>query len=93
MPAEVWVGLLNGDTGKLTLLGDCCGCGLAFEFNHENVPSLLIDRETGLPPDVGGTDPANATREPLCNACVKTANVRRKKAGLPLWPTSKDSSR
>lgn len=30
---------------------------------------------------------------PICRTCITTVNVRRKAAGLPLWPVAADAYR
>jgi hypothetical protein len=82
---------LPADT--VTAIADCWSCGEGFSFDPSTVPVILIDPDTNLPPDLGGTDPAHAVRQPLCNHCIELANQRRVAAGQPPFPTSAESSR
>jgi len=75
-------------TGWLFAIDVCCLCHSGFSFNPETVPVLLIDPDTGLPPDVhpaeGGFDRAH--KRPVCPECVKHFNEERAKRGLsPAW--------
>ena len=70
-------------TGIYIATGPCFVCGLVFEFNPERVPALLVDPSTGVPPDVGGTDPAGSVRQPLCSGCVVTVNAAKRQLGRP----------
>lgn len=51
----------------MTVIGDCCICGIRFSFNADRVPSVVIDGE----------------REPICRDCVNRANPVRIAKGLP----------
>ncbi len=55
---------------RIVALGVCYACGTGFTFDAETVCSVYVDPQTNLPPDVGGTDPANARKLPLCDPCV-----------------------
>jgi hypothetical protein len=68
-------------TGYSIVLGACLLCGRAFTYNPVLVPSVWVDRDTKVPPDVGGTDVADATREPLCPDCVVVVNMERRRRG------------
>lgn len=70
--------------GTLLGLGTCYVCAEVFAFNPDTVPSVPIDPDTGLPPDVGRTEPANAIRRPICDVCLPVINKLR--AGLKLPP-------
>lgn len=60
-------------SGYVLAHGYCFGCGQRFSFNPMRVPSI---RAT---PDL--------PREPVCQACVDLANVRRRASGLePIVP-------
>jgi hypothetical protein len=72
--------------GRLIALGPCFVCGGPFAFDPDTVASIPIDPATGLPPDLGHTDPANAVNRPVCPSCVTLANAARKARGLPPWP-------
>jgi hypothetical protein len=61
----------------------CFGCKEWFYYNPVHVPSVWIDPETGLSPDLGG-DPARAEREPVCPRCVALANASRQRSGREL---------
>lgn len=65
-------------------LGPCGACKNPFSFDPDTVPSVPVDPETGLPPDMGG-DPARAIRMPICPACCRRANVERRKTGQALF--------
>jgi hypothetical protein len=72
-------------TGVCRALGPCFACKQLFGFDPDTVPSVLIDPQTGKPPDV---DPApggreRARREPLCPNCVAEINPQRAERGLP----------
>lgn len=69
----------------MTGLAPCLLCKQAFMFDPETVNSLPIDPETGLPPDIGDTDPQKAVKMPVCPACVGCVNVSRREQGLPEW--------
>ncbi len=67
-------------------LGACFGCANVFDFNPDTVPSILIDPETTLPPDLTNdveAATARAQRQPLCPSCVAKVNAKREAAGLP----------
>lgn len=66
----------------IALMG-CWSCGKVFGCNPGKVPSIPIDPETNLPPDMGG-DPDRAELQPVCPSCVTAANERRRARGLPL---------
>lgn len=61
--------------GAMFCLGPCFNCGRVFSFNPDLVPSVRINRATGMP------DPAG-TRQPICEPCVRAANPERKRRGL-----------
>lgn len=68
-------------------IGPCYGCGQRFGFNPEAVATVLVDPDTLLPPDLGGTPVERARREPLCPTCVATVRQVKANAGLPdPWP-------
>jgi len=52
----------------------CCACGNVFSFNPNLVPSIRMT--------AGHPDP-NGQREPVCEPCVKRANVQRAKNNIP----------
>ena len=54
----------------LVAVGPCGLCGRPFAFDPATVPAMRLDPDTGLPPDVGGTDAAAAVAHPLCEGCV-----------------------
>lgn len=75
------------DDGRVFAFGECCLCEREFAFDVNTVPSLWLDPETELPPDIGNTAPEYARRQPVCPDCVQRFNDRRAKLGLPLaWP-------
>lgn len=55
----------------LVAFAPCWGCRETFTFDPDTVSSIPIDPETGLPPGIGGTDPQQAVKQPLCPQCVK----------------------
>lgn len=65
--------------------GDCATCETVFEFDPVTVPSMPLDVYTNLPPEVGGTDPADAVRRPFCPVCAKTLNDERRLLGKETW--------
>jgi len=67
-------------TGFLAF-GPCWLCSRGFTFAPDLVPSVPIDPETHLPPDVGHTDPQRAVRKPLCEECVVEVNEVRVRNG------------
>jgi hypothetical protein len=80
-------------SGYSIVIGGCYSCGRRFGFNPYSVPSLLIDPQTGLPPDVdehGHAQPieahalARSVREPICESCVEIANARHAARDEPL---------
>lgn len=68
----------------MLVTGHCVRCKAPFSFDPERVPSIPIDPENGLPPDLGG-DPSRAVREPVCPSCCKAVNPERRRRGQPLW--------
>ncbi len=70
-------------SGFIAVFGPCWCCKDCFLFDPDQVASVLIDPEIGLPPDLGG-DSTRAIRMPLCDDCVAESNRRRAAAGRPL---------
>lgn len=68
-------------SGGFIAAGRCFLCGRLFSFAPDLVPSVFVDRETLIPPDVGGTDFADAVRVPLCEDCVEIVNAERARVG------------
>jgi len=70
-------------TGNFIGFGPCFLCGRNFVFDPDLVPSVPIDPETDMPPDVepkaGGAE--RAVKQPLCAQCVARVNVERKGQG------------
>lgn len=62
-------------------LAPCIVCAVPFSFDPDTVPSMPIDPVTGKPPDLGG-DPARATNQPICPACIKIVDPIREARGL-----------
>lgn len=82
--------------GASIAFGSCYVHGGPFLFNPEQVPCVRVNPETGVPPDLEGSDPAGAVSVPVCPACAAAANVERRKAGLPLFSerdTAEDAAR
>lgn len=52
--------------GWVSCLGACCICERNFTYNPLRVPSIRV----------------RGTREPICEDCVRRANVIRKERGL-----------
>jgi hypothetical protein len=75
-------------SGYVYLHGPCFVCKRVFSYNPNHVPSIYIDPQTGLPPDVepqpGGYE--RARREPLCLACVTVGNRDRVAQGKEPFP-------
>jgi len=67
-------------TGHAIIMGTCFGCKQLFTFNGDHVPSIWIDPETQLPPDMGG-NPDRCQRQPLCRDCVTQGNAVRVRNG------------
>lgn len=76
---------------KMFAYGPCYSCGINFDFDPESVPSISIDPETNLPPDVNANgeritpDPEalqRAITKPICPDCRKEFE---RKAGRKLW--------
>ena len=53
--------------GYCFVMGDCYACRKTIIFNPNHVPSVRI----------------NGNREPICQSCVKKANVLRGQQNLP----------
>lgn len=77
---------------EVIALGQCCVHGGLFEFDPDRVPSVLVDPETGLPPDVNEAgqyrEPtaealARSRREPYCPACARGLNAEAARRSLP----------
>jgi hypothetical protein len=68
----------------MTAIGPCYRCGRPFEFDPKTVPSVPVDPQTGLPPDLGG-DAGRAVNRPVCPGCCRAVNPARRRAGLALW--------
>lgn len=77
-------------TSYMIAFGPCCVCGNVFSFNPDQVPSILMDPETGRPPDVDEnghpTQPspeaaARAVKRPYCPVCAKALNTERRARG------------
>ena len=58
----------------------CFTCKTTFLFDPETVPSVPIDPQTGLTPDLGG-DPDRAVKRPLCPSCCVFINAKRREKG------------
>jgi hypothetical protein len=74
-------------TPQIVGIGPCVGCRDVFAFDPDTVPSIPIDPQTGLPPDLGG-DPARAVRRPICPGCLELANIEPRRRGLRAWPVN-----
>jgi hypothetical protein len=68
--------------GHLIAIAPCYTCRRPFSFHPDLVTSVPIDPRTGQPPDLGGTDPAEAVRQPLCPSCCRRINPEREARGL-----------
>lgn len=71
--------------------GSCFVHGGLFSFDQATVPSVLVDPETGRPPDVDQRgepiepDPValgRSVRQPICPRCVAAVNPERAQRGL-----------
>lgn len=77
--------------------GTCIACKRAFEFDPRNVPTILIDPETGMPPgmtvlgSLRQATPeavARSTDEPVCPQCVtKAQEFQAAGESTPKWDT------
>lgn len=76
---------MNQADDHLLAYGPCWACGRLFTFHPDLVPSIPIDPGTNRPADLGG-DPANVTRQPVCENCIGRANENRRATGRPLIP-------
>jgi hypothetical protein len=82
-------------TGEYIALGTCYGCKRTFGFDPGTVTVILIDPQTGRPPDVAAdatrlatpTCPSDQCRQDfVCPSCVARANAERVRLGLKLIP-------
>jgi hypothetical protein len=86
--------------GVMIGLGPCYLHGGLFEFDPDTVVTVLVDPQTGRPPDVGESgepctvDPAaeaRAVQRPICDPCVETkVNPALRDAGRPGWKLARD---
>ena len=54
----------------MVVIGECIICGIMFSFNHQHVPSLVV----------------NGVREPVCRDCMNRANAYLESHGRePHW--------
>jgi hypothetical protein len=60
-------------SGYMIVFGDCFGCGRAFGFNPNFVPSIRVNAKRE--PDPAGS------KEPICGACMARANAKRVEMG------------
>jgi hypothetical protein len=76
----------------MVVLGPCVVCDGVFAYDPDRVPSILIDPDTGQPPDVapdGGWVPASpeasarSRREPYCPECARRLNAEARRRGMP----------
>lgn len=79
--------MMDDEVGGMVAVGPCHLCAGVFQYCPLTVPSVLIDPVTGVPPDVGGTDPQRATRRAVCPTCVGRVETARAAQGLPGFPT------
>jgi hypothetical protein len=84
---------------QIPTIGKCYACKRTFGFTQASVTTIMIDPETGLPPDrsVLGTtrEPtpeatARATRQPICPDCLDQARrfkefMQRPPMEFPPW--------
>jgi hypothetical protein len=79
----------------LIAISPCFACRAPFPYDPDRVPSVLVDPETGLPPDLNpdGTSRGpdadalrRSVRQPLCPPCCRRANGERRRRGLPSSP-------
>lgn len=70
----------------------CVICGKRFVFDPDRVPVVLVDPQTGRPPDVDShgnrqeADPAAVERaetRPYCPNCARRLNIAAGQRGLP----------
>ena len=88
----------------LIAMAPCHVHGGVFAFDPDQVQSVLIDPETGRPPDVDEAgyllppDPSQAeriarsVRRPICPACCKMLNEAARLRGLPAHFDETDTS-
>jgi hypothetical protein len=73
-------------------IGTCAVHGGVFAFDPEQVPAVLIDPETGRPPDVDAAGHhCEASQEarnrsvarPYCPSCAREINAECRRRGMP----------
>jgi hypothetical protein len=67
-------------TGVCIAICTCFACGRRFMADPDEVPAVVIDPVTQLPPDLGG-DPDRAYNHPLCPLCAVRVNRERARQG------------
>lgn len=72
-------------TGVMSATSPCVRCHVPFMYDPEKVPSIPVDPETNLPPDLGG-DADKAVKMPICPGCCTAVNPERRRRGLRLFP-------
>jgi hypothetical protein len=61
--------------GYATAIGACLVCKGLFSFNPVRVPSFRV----------------NGVKEPICQACIELANIKRKETGLQPFTYADDA--
>lgn len=64
------------EMGYAIMLQPCFACRRPFGFNPNKVPSVRD---------------GNGIRQPVCEACIRRANMERKKKGIPEFPIPEDA--
>jgi hypothetical protein len=86
----------------MVAVGPCFVHGGVFRYDPERVPTVLIDPDTGRPPDVGADaqpvtpDPAAVARavaRPYCPGCAVKLNAARRGRGQQPVFDETDTSR
>lgn len=83
---------MSADPPVLIAMGPCHVCGGIFGFDPDRVTSVLIDPETGRPPDVDedgnfvdleteAEGVARSSRRPVCPRCCKALNAELARRG------------
>lgn len=70
------------DAGLAIAFTTCAACPRRFACDPDNVPTVLLDPVTGLPPDLGG-DASRASSRAVCASCAREVNAIRASCGQP----------
>lgn len=92
---------MSRDPAVMAALGPCFIHGGLFMYDPYRVPSILVDPETGRPPDVTAEgqrcEPSpealgRSARQPYCPDCAKRLNREARARGLPAHFDETDTS-